>query len=40
LGGPTPIIGSAPGLANNMTLLCSYGGTISITVPGQTAVIY
>ncbi|MCL1806959.1 MAG: DUF4280 domain-containing protein [Oscillospiraceae bacterium] len=40
MGGPTPLIGGAPGLANDAKLICSYGGSISITIPGQTAVIF
>ena len=36
----TPIIGGKPGLANDGKLMCSYGGSISITTPGQMKVSY
>jgi hypothetical protein len=40
LGGKSPLISGAPGLANDAKLLCSYGGSISIVSPGQTKVLF
>ncbi len=38
--GKTPLLSNIPGLANDGKLVCSYGGQISITVPGQAKVMY
>ena len=32
---PGPLIGGIPALINDGKLMCSYGGAISITMPGQ-----
>ena len=40
VGGPTPLVSNIPALANDAKLMCSYGGMISITHPGQTTVMY
>jgi len=37
-GAPTVLIGNQPALNNSSTLMCSFGGTITVTNPGQTAV--
>jgi hypothetical protein len=36
-GAPTVLIGNQPALNNSSTLMCSFGGTITVTNPGQTA---
>lgn len=36
----TPLIGGAPGLSTDGTLMCAYGGSISIRDPGQKKVRY
>lgn len=36
VGSPTVIIGSMPALNNTSKLMCSWGGVIQITSPGQT----
>lgn len=38
--GGTPMIGGVPGLSTDGTLVCAYGGTISIRDPGQKTVGY
>ena len=38
-GVPTVMIGGKPALNNSCKCLCSYGGVISISVPGQTTVM-
>lgn len=38
--GGTPMIGGAPGLSTDGTLMCAYGGTISIRDAGQKIVRY
>lgn len=38
-GSPTVMIGSMPALNNTSKLMCSWGGVIQITVPGQTTVM-
>ena len=35
VGSPTVLLGNQPALNNTSTLICSYGGVISVTVPGQ-----
>lgn len=37
-GAPTVLIGSQPALNDTSTLMCSYGGVITIKSPGQTSV--
>lgn len=37
-GAPTVLIGNMPALNNTSTLMCSYGGVITIKNAGQTAV--
>ena len=37
-GSPTVIVGGAPALNNASTAMCTWGGVISITVPGQFTV--
>jgi hypothetical protein len=37
-GGPTVLIGSAPVLDNNATLMCIWGGVIQIVEPGEFTV--
>lgn len=34
-GAPTVLIGNMPALNNSSKLMCSFGGVIQITVPGQ-----
>lgn len=36
----TPMIGGVPGLSTDGTLICAYGGSISIRDPGQKKVGY
>jgi hypothetical protein len=36
----TPLLGGIPALNNSGSLICSFGGSISITYPGQTMVMY
>ncbi len=36
----TPLVGGMPALSVEGTLVCSYGGSLCIISPGQTAVIY
>lgn len=38
-GAPTVMIASMPALNNSSKLMCSYGGVIQVTVPGQTTVM-
>jgi hypothetical protein len=38
-GSPTVLIANKPALNNSSTLMCSYGGVITITNPGQTAIM-
>lgn len=38
-GAPTVMIAKMPTLNNSSQLMCSYGGVIQITVPGQTTVM-
>jgi hypothetical protein len=38
-GASTTMIANMPALHNACTCICSYGGTISITYPGQTTVM-
>ena len=40
MGGSCPLVSGQPGLSNEATLTCSYGGTIRILSPGQTKVLY
>lgn len=40
LCGKGPLLGGIPSLADDGKLMCAYGGTISITFPGQTIVQY
>lgn len=35
VGAPTVLLGNMPALNNTSTLMCTWGGVISITVPGQ-----
>lgn len=35
MGAPTVLLGNMPALNNTSTLMCTWGGVISITVPGQ-----
>jgi hypothetical protein len=35
-GSPKVLIGAYPALTNTSQLICTYGGTIAITSPGQT----
>ena len=37
-GAPTVLIGEMPALDNNSQLMCTWGGVITITSPGQTTV--
>jgi len=36
-GSPTVMIGGMPALSSSCTCMCTWGGVISITVPGQVA---
>ncbi len=36
VGSPTVLIGSMPALNDSSTLMCTWGGVIQITSPGQT----
>ena len=36
VGSPTVLIGNMPALSNNSKLMCSWGGVIQISSPGQT----
>jgi len=36
IGAPTVLIASQPALNNTSTLMCTYGGVITVTQPGQT----
>lgn len=38
-GSPTVTIGKMPALNNSSKLMCSYGGVIQVSVPGQTTVM-
>jgi hypothetical protein len=38
-GSPTVMIGSMPALNNSSKLMCSWGGVIQVSVPGQTTVM-
>lgn len=38
-GAPTVMIGGMPALNNSSKLMCSYGGVIQVTVPGQATVM-
>lgn len=38
-GSPTVLIGNMPALNNSSKLMCSYGGVIQVTAPGQTSVM-
>jgi hypothetical protein len=40
LGAMLPLIGGVPGLNSTCMLMCSFGGSISIVSPGQSAVLY
>jgi hypothetical protein len=35
VGSPTVLIGNMPALNNTSTLMCAFGGVITITAPGQ-----
>lgn len=35
VGSPTVLLGNMPALNNTSTLMCTWGGVITITVPGQ-----
>lgn len=37
-GSPTVLIGSIPALNNTSTLMCQWGGVITVSVPGQVTV--
>ena len=37
-GSPTVMIGGQPALTNSSTCTCAFGGSISITMPGQMSV--
>ena len=37
---PGPMLCGKPGLSNDGTLVCAYGGSIKITAPGQGTVLY
>lgn len=39
-GAPKVLIGGIPSLTSGARLMCSYGGSISITYQGQTKVLY
>lgn len=38
-GSPTVLIGNMPALNNSCKLICSFGGIIQITNPGQTSIM-
>ena len=38
-GSPTVLIANMPALNNSSTLLCSYAGVVTISNPGQTAIM-
>ncbi len=38
-GSPTVLIGNAPALNNTSTCMCTWGGVIQITFPGQVTVM-
>lgn len=38
--GPAPLTAGQRGLTSDGTLMCSYGGSLSILNPGQTKVLY
>ncbi len=38
-GSPTVLIGNKPALNNTSTLMCTYGGVITIVNPGQTSLM-
>jgi hypothetical protein len=38
-GSPTVMIGGAPALNSTSTLMCTWGGVITITMPGQMTVM-
>jgi hypothetical protein len=38
-GSPTVLIGNMPALNNSSKLMCSYGGVIQVTAPGQATVM-
>jgi hypothetical protein len=38
-GSPTVLIGGAPALNNSSTLMCMWGGVITISMPGQMTVM-
>ncbi len=38
-GAPTVLIGNVPALDSNSKLMCTWGGVIQITSPGQTTVM-
>ena len=40
MGGGCPLVSGQPGLSNEATLVCSYGGTIRVLSPGQAKVLY
>lgn len=35
VGSPTVLLGNMPALNNTSTLMCTWGGVITVTVPGQ-----
>ena len=39
-GNPTVLLGGKPALQSDCKLMCSYGGVISVTTPGQFTVQY
>lgn len=38
-GVPTTLVGGNPAVNNSCTVMCSYGGVITVTSPGQTTVM-
>lgn len=38
-GSPTVLVGNQPALNNNSKLMCSWGGVIQITQPGQVSIM-
>lgn len=38
-GAPTVLIGNMPALDNQAKLMCTWGGVIQITAPGQTTIL-